>query len=392
MYQESRRLKIAFLTSEDPEDKRSWSGLTYQMAKALQKHCGDVCYLGPIMSIEKRISRVISKSASMLLKKNVVHERLLFVARKHSRVAAQRLAGQSFDVIFAPIGTAEVAFLETDIPIVLTEGTTFHAMHNFYPLCSNLLNWSARQAYIVQEMAYKKAKAFIYPSEWAARSAVMDCHIDEQKVYVVPHGANFERIPPRKIVLEKKKSEQCRLLFIGIHWERKGGPIAFQTLLKLEEMGIQAELTVCGCTPPDGYMHERMKVIPYLDKNDEKQRKELEKLYMQSDFLFVPTRQEIFGIVFCEASAFGLPSITTDTGGVSSAVKNGENGFTLPMDARETEYANIIAEIYRDQQRYAELVRSSRAAFENRLNWDAWGSRVRDILLNTLTLREVRVG
>jgi surfactin synthase thioesterase subunit len=38
---------------------------------------------------------------------------------------------------------------------------------------------------------------------------------------------------------------------MGVSWERKGGAIAFETLLELEKMGIQAELIVSGCTFPD---------------------------------------------------------------------------------------------------------------------------------------------
>ena len=85
-------------------------------------------------------------------------------------------------------------------------------------------------------------------------------------------------------------------------------------------------------------------------------------------------------MVFCEASAYGLPSITTDTGGVCGAVKNGENGFMLPFNARGQEYAEVIAKVYSDDQLYSELVQSSRAAFENRLNWDAWGISVKRLL------------
>src|SRR5205085_123986 len=162
----------------------------------------------------------------------------------------------------------------------------------------------------------------------------------------------------------RKKSEQCRLLFLAVQWTRKGGDIAFETLLKLEELGIQAELIVCGCTPPKGIVHKRMRVIPFLDKNDERQRKELEQLLMAADFLLLPTRADCTPIVYCEASAFGLPVITTNTGGVPEVDRDGENGFLLPCDARGDAYAEVIARVYHDDARYAELVRASRAAFE----------------------------
>src|SRR5436305_8650189 len=119
MYDKNRRLKIAYLSPEDPYSKRSWSGITYYMAQALQMHCGDVYYLGPITSIEQRLAYHLSRSIHCLFKKHIVHERLLFVARKHAKIAAQKLMEQPFDVIFAPIGAAEIAFLDTDIPLVL---------------------------------------------------------------------------------------------------------------------------------------------------------------------------------------------------------------------------------------------------------------------------------
>src|SRR6266849_969607 len=108
---------------------------------------------------------------------------------------------------------------------------------------------------------------------------------------------------------------------------------------------------------------------------------------MVSDFLLVPTRADCTPIVFCEANAFGLPVITTDTGGVAEVVRDGENGFLLPYSARGAAYADVIAKAYRDDQRYAELVSASRTAFENRLNWDAWGATVKNILLKVVASR-----
>jgi glycosyltransferase involved in cell wall biosynthesis len=224
----------------------------------------------------------------------------------------------------------------------------------------------------------------IYSSAWAARSAIEDYGADPAKIHVVPFGANIDEPPAREVVLARKQSEQCRLLFLGVDWVRKGGDIAFETLLKLEELGIRAELVVCGCTPPQGVAHERMKIIPFLDKNDERQRKELEQLLMSADFLLLPTRADCTPIVFCEASAFGLPVVATNTGGVPEVVREGENGFLLPYEARGEAYAEVIARVYHDDERYAELVRASRAAFEERLNWDAWGVAVKHILADLL--------
>jgi glycosyltransferase involved in cell wall biosynthesis len=167
---------------------------------------------------------------------------------------------------------------------------------------------------------------------------------------------------------------------MGVNWQRKGGDIAFETLLQLEKLGIDAHLTVCGCVPPQQLSHQRMAVIPFLDKNDEKQREEINKLFVMADFLLLPTRGDCTPIVFSEASAFGLPVITTDTGGVSGIITDGENGYMLPMSAGGADYAHVIAREYLDDRRYAFLVHSSRAAFDHRLNWDVWGKTLRQLL------------
>ena len=127
-----------------------------------------------------------------------------------------------------------------------------------------------------------------------------------------------------------------------------------------------------------------MTVIPFLDKKDEQDSERLAHLLATSDFLLLPTRSECYGIVFCEANAYGLPVMTTRTGGIPGVVEDGENGFMLPMSAGGSDYAKLIADILSDEGRYANLRKSSRAAFDERLNWDAWGARLMDLIAQIL--------
>jgi glycosyltransferase involved in cell wall biosynthesis len=385
MNDEPKPLKIAYLTmSEDPLDRRAWSGLIYYIAQSLQRHCGEVAFLSPVCPcwMEDHIAWLIRGASRILLKRK--YNPSFFLAKSYAKAATRWLEGKSFDVIVAPESALETAFLETEIPVVLVGDATFGSLINYYPRYSHLMKRSVYELHAVQELALKKASAIIYSSAWAAGSAIKDYATNPAKVHVVPFGANLEHPPSREIALERKKSGHCRLLFLGVEWQRKGGDIAFETLLQLGEMGIEAELIVCGCIPPKSFVHERMKVIPFLNKNDERQRKELETLLMLSDFLLLPTRNECYGLVFCEANAFGLPVISTNTGGVSEIVRDGENGFLLPISAGGAEYAEVIARAYSDSERYADMVRRSRAAFENRLNWDVWGIAVKKILAEHL--------
>jgi glycosyltransferase involved in cell wall biosynthesis len=293
------------------------------------------------------------------------------------------LAEHRFDLIVAPVAATEIAFLETRIPIILVEDATYGQLIDYNAEYAHLLDGSKRELHIIERHALQKASAIISSSSWAAQSAIDDYQADAHKVHVVPFGANFETPPDAELIRQRRRSGRCKLLFVGANWQQKGGDIAFETLLKLEQLGIEAELIICGCVPPPSFSHSRMRVIPFLDKQKPAERKELEHLYMQADFALLPTRNECFSIALCEATAYGLPVITTHTGGLGELVTDGKNGLLLPYDARGDVYATRIAALYQDEQRYHSFVRASRAAFEERLNWDAWGravSRVIDII------------
>lgn len=378
-----KSLKIAFLTSGDATQKKLWSGTPYYMARALEKQVGAVFPLGPV-DLRRRFLGKVLNGVARLFGKQYDYTHSIFMAKGYARAFERRLHGQNPDLIFAPAASTEIAFFETKTPIVYTSDATLARMVDYYPGFTRLLLRSIHEGNLIEQKTMTNAALLVYPTAWAARSAVEDYGVDPQKVHIVPFGANLDALPAREKILARKKSGRCRLLFLGVNWERKGGPLAFETLLQLEKMGLPAELTVCGCIPPARFSHKAMTVIPFLDKNDSAQSKHLAHLFLESDFLLLPTRYECYGVVFCEAAAFGLPVISTDTGGVSGVVREGENGHLLPYEATGADYARLIAEIYRDDKRYYELVRQARQAFEERLNWDIWAQTVKRLLAEKL--------
>ena len=379
---QKRRLNIALVTALDPLDRRSWSGIYYFITQALQKHCGDVTCIGP-MDASRAMwgGMLLHSSAKLLCNKSFAFRYSPTVAKKYAQIAAEKLASRPFDVVIAVTGATELAFLRTPLPKVLIEDANFALLHNYYPQFSSLLKTSARQLDMLQAQGIANADLVLYSSLWAAQGAIDHYATDERKIRVIPFGANLEDIPARDVVLARTMHDCCRLLFVGVDWERKGGSIALETLIALERLGIPAELTICGCVPPQNTNHPHMKVIPFLNKNDPQQRQQLERLYLESDFFILPSRCECFGIVFCEASAYGLPSIATRTGGVPEVVKEGINGFTLPPDATGDAYAQVIAKLYLNPGLYQRCVQASRERFETLLNWDAWGLETQKALM-----------
>ena len=80
-----------------------------------------------------------------------------------------------------------------------------------------------------------------------------------------------------------------------------------------------------------------------------------------------------------EANAYGVPAITTETGGVPEVVKDGINGYCLPYSANGNTYAALISELFIDESRYRELIFTSRQHFEKNLNWSKWAEGFREL-------------
>lgn len=350
------------------------------MAKALQRYCGDVVIAGPVKSHYLTMGKFLNRAARPLIGRSVDYQHHLKLARRYAEHFGNQLRQSSYDVIFAPAASTEIALLDTDIPIVYATDATFRLLKDYYPFYQKMTSWSARSADTIERLALKNASAVVYPTPWPVPSAVRDYGIDESNVHVVPYGPNIESAPSIEVMRSKRLSEQCRLLFVAVDWERKGGDIAFETLLELVQLGIKTELTVVGCVPPRHFKHPCFRVIPFLNKNLEGDRQIFHQILLASDFLLLPTRAEAYGIVFSEASAFGLPSISTDTGGVSGVVTEGKNGYLLPPQARGAEYARLIASLFVDKKKLSRLVKSSRAMYDKKLNWETWGTEMNKIM------------
>jgi phosphatidylinositol alpha-1,6-mannosyltransferase len=86
---------------------------------------------------------------------------------------------------------------------------------------------------------------------------------------------------------------------------------------------------------------------------------------------------EGFGIAFVEAGASGVPVVAGDSGGVRSAVRDGETGLVVPptdVDAA----VNAIALLLRDSDKRKELGSSGRRAVESFYNWDRVARETRE--------------
>ncbi len=343
---------------------------TYQQIKKYNEveifHYKWPWYVREWLTMQKSLNR-------KFFKKHTSVEFLKSYAKYFSKQLEKDLKKRPVDVLFVSASSQLIAYLKTDIPIIYMTDATFQQLQGYYPYFSNLATYNIREGIGLDKKAFQKTAHCMLASEWNKQSAIDDYGISTEKISVVPCGANMDIIPAAED-LKPHTSESFRLLFLGVEWGRKGGDIVLDTFRLLQKQCIAVQLYIIGCMPPHDLSKEKeITIIPFLDKNKKEDFLQLHKIFLETTILFLPTRAECAGVVFSEASAYGIPSVTTDTGGVTTYVKNDINGFTLPLEAGATEYASLLEKILSDRNLLKRLKEGSRQYYEEQLSWQKWG-------------------
>jgi glycosyltransferase involved in cell wall biosynthesis len=370
-----------FLSRGDARSTRTWSGIPYYLSQSLDAHFGTPIHLGPMPNWPTELLKAEDKVRRFLRLKKSLPGHSRHLPAVYRRVVQRRLAAHPgpAELIFSPVGSVLLPRLRSNLPVVYTSDATTQLMLDYYPRFSNLSARAVRAANAMERDSIARADLLLYPTHWAAESAIRDYGADPAKVRVIPYGANLTEVPDAPPAYQPQ-GERCRLLMVGVDWEIKGGAIAVETLRALRALGVEAELTIVGCSAPSPINLPGLRFIPFLDKNKAGDRARLNALYREASFFLLPTRSECYGIVFCEAAAFGLPAITAATGGVPEVVQDGRTRCTLPLSEGGEAYAARIAALWSDQDRYRAMRAESRRVFETRLNWDAWGRTAAQVM------------
>jgi glycosyltransferase involved in cell wall biosynthesis len=150
--------------------------------------------------------------------------------------------------------------------------------------------------------------------------------------------------------------------------------------------GLDAHLTVLGCEVPqevyDQNIQNRITNIAFLNKNEDSGSAVFVSHLKSSHFLLFPTLGECFGIAICEANAYGLPVLAHDTGGISSVITQGKNGFCFPKPQTPEVYADHVIKLLTNESEYNALCLSAYQESIERLNWTTSIKKVRAAIEN----------
>lgn len=379
----SKRLKIAYLCDISPLDRNLYSGGNARIYDALCKHAGDVTILGNDWGLAEPVRRILHKlpEALNLRARWRLH---LALGRIIAYGVQRKLAQDQYDVLFCAYSFQSLSRVSPPYPMVTAftadatptgykRSEVGQSFGNYLSI-SRLLD----PAILKSERRIFSAVDFLFwPAEWQKETADALYDLSDAQSRIVPWGANVEDPGmPNERPLPLSRTSPTTLLFVGRDWFAKGGPLVVSIIKALRDKGVDARLNVVGCTPPIK-AQEWLRVYPSLDKAVPDQLAQFTTLFRQAHFLTMASF-ESWGFAFCEASAYGLPSLCLKTGGVP--VRDHVNGHALAPGANAKDFADIILGYLDDCDAYEALRQSSRAEYEQHLNWDAWGQRVSQLL------------
>lgn len=219
-----------------------------------------------------------------------------------------------------------------------------------------------------------KLERTIYPNAsliFTMSTNISKCFIDQYacdptKVICVYAGNNAKPIATEMI--DVNRYAQKNILFVGVDWERKGGPVLLEAFRNVLKIHPDARLTIVGCSPQVD--------APNCNVVGRVPLSEVSGFYEQASLFCLPTRLEALGIVFLEAFAHKLPVVATNLGGIPDFVSNGKNGYLVEYNDVET-LANRLIELLEDPKKCEIFGENGYRAVMERYNWNKVGVNIR---------------
>lgn len=381
-------MRIAYPTLFDALDvNQAWSGIGYFLPRALADVGCEIQYIGPLETQPTRLAY-----RKKWLAEKIEGKRYSFVwdpdvMRNYARQVSQELESSNADVVLS-VGVIPVAYLESELPLAIWADATFYLMRDYYPEFKALPYLNLRAGMKAEKLAQRKVVASIFSSDWAAESAQRDFGVSHDCIHVVPFGANMATAPDRESVkqsVQKRDLNKCSLLAVGVSWERKGFDVALDVTKALNDSGHRTHLTIIGCElPPSACQSDYVTSLGRLDKSRASDLEKLHQAFCDATFFILPTIADCTPIVLNEANSFGLPCLTTRTGGISTIIRSGVNGFLFESGDVD-EYVGTIIRLLEDRIAYIALAESSLEEYHSRLNWRRSAESVRQILEKVTT-------
>jgi glycosyltransferase involved in cell wall biosynthesis len=215
-----------------------------------------------------------------------------------------------------------------------------------------------------EEREYTLADRIVVLSTFAYESFVAQ-GVPREKLRLLPLGANLEQFRPPPAVVEQRcrrieAGEPLRVLYVGALSFRKGFWDLGAMVRRLDGQAFRFRFVGPRSREAEGVLRELSRNVELLAKRPQRR---LPEVYAGGDVFVFPTIEDGYAQVLAQAAASALPILTTANCSGPDLVREGENGWVLPIrspkafierlrwcDAHRKELAAMVRRIYTEFQ------------------------------------------
>ena len=221
-------------------------------------------------------------------------------------------------------------------------------------------NWAQ-----LERSAFHNASMVFTMSENISGSLVEEYGCSREKIACVYAGSNVSA--PASEDIDSARFRAKNILFVGIDWKRKGGPVLLEAFRRVRQAHPDATLTIVGCSPE--VSQPGVEVVGRLPLA------EVARYYRSASIFCLPTLNEPFGLVLLEAFSYGLPIVATRIGAIAEIVEDGESGYLVRPQSTD-ELADRLMTLLGDPARCAHFGARGRQRVRERYSWSETGRRI----------------
>lgn len=212
---------------------------------------------------------------------------------------------------------------------------------------------------------YRNAAMNFTMSSNVSRSIVEDYLSGNEKVRCVYCGSNIGMGTDEDI--DECKYSGKNILFVGLDWNRKGGPVLVEAFRKVLKFVPDATLTIVGASPsldlPGCRVIGKIPVADVLNH------------FNGASVFCMPTNIEPFGLVYIEAMAMKLPIIGTNIGAIPDFIKDGVNGYMVEP-GNPGQLADRLIDLLSNPQKCKRFGEAGHSLFIERYTWEETGRKI----------------
>lgn len=214
---------------------------------------------------------------------------------------------------------------------------------------------------------YAEADRIAIPSTYV-KETFLQYGVAEAKLIQVPYGVNLERFYPIP-----KADAAFRVIHCGNLSIRKGVHYLLQAFAELRLP--EAELWLIGSLPEEIKPFLRQWASPAIIHQGPFPERELYQYYSQGSVFCLASIEEGLAMVQAQAMACGLPVIcTTNTGG-ADLVRNGVDGFVVPIRDVDALKEKILF-FYNNRDACKTMGESARRRVSRGFAWSDYGDKM----------------